>query len=347
MKSSRNLSGRGSFDLGIEAKVEFLSRPIAYAEAPGRVEVVETHMSWVFLTDRFAYKLKKPVCHELLDFRTLEARRRNCQAELRLNRRLAPTVYLGILPLTFATRQGLRLDGAGETVEWLVKMRRLPREAMLDQAIAAGDVSPAHLKGVGRLLTRFYQEAAPIEMAPAMYCGRFAAGIAANRRHLQESAYRLPLQQVERLSDFQASFVDSRAPLLGRRAEARHIVEAHGDLRPEHVCLGEPPEIIDCLEFNHDLRLLDPVDELSFLALECERLGATDIGTMVLGLYREATGDAPAEELIAFYKSYRACVRAKIAIWHLRDRDVRNPAKWPALAKTYLDIAAEYAASLD
>jgi aminoglycoside phosphotransferase family enzyme len=334
-------------DPGIEAKVAFLSRPAAYVEGTARVEVVETHMSWVFLTDRFAYKLKKPVCHEFLDFRTLEARRRNCEAELRLNRRLAPAVYLGILPLTFGARQGLRLDGAGETVEWLAKMRRLPREAMLDQAVAAGDVSPARLKGVGRLLTRFYREAAPVEMAPAEYCDRFAAGIAANRRHLQEPAYRLPLQQVERLSDCQASFVDSRAPLLARRAEARHIVEAHGDLRPEHIGLGDPPEIIDCLEFNRDLRLLDPVDELSFLALECERLGAAEIGSWMLGLYREATGDAPAEDLIAFYKSYRACVRAKIAIWHLRDREVRDPAKWPALASAYLELAAGYAVRLD
>jgi aminoglycoside phosphotransferase family enzyme len=347
MKGLSDLSGTDTPGPGIEAKVEFLRHPGAYAEASAQVQVVETHMSWVFLTDRFAYKLKKPVCYELLDFRTLEARRRNCEAEVRLNRRLAPTVYLGIVPLTFNFREGLRLDGAGKTVEWLVKMRRLPREAMLDQAVAAGDVSPARLKGAGRLLTRFYREAAPVEMAPAVYCDRFAVGVAANRRHLQEPAYRLPLQQVERLSDCQASFVYSRAPLLGRRAEARHIVEAHGDLRPEHICLGEPPEIIDCLEFNRDLRLLDPVDELSFLALECERLGATEIGNMVLGLYREATGDAPAEELVAFYKSYRACVRAKIAIWHLRDREVRNPARWPALAKAYLDIAADYAARLD
>lgn len=347
MKFSRDLCGSGTPDPGIEAKVEFLSRPTAYAETPGQVETVETHMSWVFLTDRFAYKLKKPVRHELLDFRTLEARRRNCEAELRLNRRLAPMVYLGVLPLTFSHREGLRLDGSGETVEWLVKMRRLPREAMLDQAIAAGQVPPAHLKAAGLLLAQFYRDAAPVEMSPATYCDRFTAWIAGNRRHLQEPAYGLPPQSVERLSELQARFVASHAPLLARRANGRHIVEAHGDLRPEHMCLGDPPEIIDCLEFNRDLRLLDPVDELSFLALECERLGAAESGSLMLATYREATGDAPAEQLIAFYKSYRACVRAKIAIWHLRDHEVRDPAKWPALARTYLDLAADYAVKLD
>jgi aminoglycoside phosphotransferase family enzyme len=343
---SRDLSRPDTPDLGIEAKVAFLGRPAAYAEAPARVEAVETHMSWVFLTDRLAYKLKKPVCYEFLDFRTLDSRRRNCEAEVRLNRRLAPTVYLGVVPLTFARREGLRLDGSGETVEWLVKMRRLPREAMLDRAIAEGQVAPAHLRSVGLLLARFYREAAPVAMTAAAYCHRFAAGIGENRRHLREPAYGLPAEAVEWVCDLQAGFVASRAPLLGQRAEAGHIVEAHGDLRPEHICLGEPPVIIDCLEFNRDLRLLDPVDELSFLALECERLGAAEIGDMMLGLYREATGDTPAEELIAFYKSYRACVRAKIAAWHLRDREVREPAKWPALARAYLERAVSHAARL-
>ena len=347
MERPRNLSGTDKPDPGIEAKVEFLRRPAAYAEAAGHVDVVETHMSWVFLTDRFAYKLKKPVRYEFLDFRELAARRRNCEAEIRLNRRLAPTVYLGVLPLTFGRSEGLRLDGSGEAVDWLVKMRRLPREEMLDRAIAEGEIPRARLRNVGLLLASFYRDAAPVTMTAAAYCRRFAAGIAENRRHLQEPAYGLPTALVERVCDLQASFVASRSQVLGRRAEDCHIVEAHGDLRPEHICLEDPPEIIDCLEFNRDLRLLDPADELAFLALECERLGAAPLGPLVLGVYREVTGDSPAAELVAFYKSYRACVRAKIAAWHLRDREVREPAKWPAVARTYLDLARSYAARLD
>jgi aminoglycoside phosphotransferase family enzyme len=255
-------------------------------------------------------------------------------------------VYLGVLPLTFGRSEGLRLDGSGEAVDWLVKMRRLPQEAMLDRAIAEGVIPLARLRSVGLLLARFYRDATPVAMTAAAYCRRFAAGIAENRRHLQEPAYGLPAESVERVCDLQTRFVSSRSQLLDQRAEDRHIVEAHGDLRPEHICLADPPEIIDCLEFNRDLRLLDPADELAFLALECERLGAAEIGDMMLGLYREATGDTPAEELIAFYKSYRACVRAKIAAWHLRDREVREPAKWPALARAYLERAVSHAARL-
>jgi aminoglycoside phosphotransferase family enzyme len=347
MECPPDLSGPDYPDPGIAAKVEFLRRPAAYAEAPAQVEVVETHMSWVFLTDRFAYKLKKPLRYEFLDFRELAARRRNCEAEIRLNRRLAPTVYLGLLPLTFSGREGLRLEGTGAVVDWLVKMRRLPREAMLDRAIAEGEIPHAGLRNVGLLLAGFYRDAAPVAMAATAYCRRFAAGVADNRHHLQEPAYDLPMTLVDRVCDQQARFVASRSQLLGGRAEDRHIVEAHGDLRPEHICLEDPPEIIDCLEFNRDLRLLDPADELAFLALECERLGAAPLGPLVFAVYHEVTGDCPTAELVAFYKSYRACVRAKIAAWHLRDRDVREPAKWPALARVYLGLAESYAARLD
>lgn len=332
---------------GIEAKVEFLSRPRAYGDGAARVDVVETHMSWIFLTGRFAYKLKKPIRFERLDFRTLDARRSNCEAEVRLNRRLAPTVYLGTVPLTFAPAEGLRLDGTGTTVDWLVKMRRLPRDRMLDSALIAGEVPRVPLRNAGLLLARFYRDAPPVATGTAAYRHRFAAGIAENRRHLLDPAYGLPAGQVERVCEGQARFVATRGSRLDQRAEACHIVEAHGDLRPEHICLGDPPEIIDCLEFDRDLRLLDPVDELSFLALECERLGDSAVGDIVLALYRDVTGDAPAEDLIAFYKAYRACVRAKIAIWHLRDGPPREPAKWPALARTYLDLASAYAARLE
>src|SRR5262249_4067578 len=120
----------------VEQKIAFLSRPEAYPEPTRRVEMKETHMSWVFLTDTKAWKLKKPVRYDFLDFSTREARRRDCEEELRLNRRLAPDVYYGIAPLTIDPQGGMRLAGAGETIDWLVRMRRLPADRMLDWAIA-------------------------------------------------------------------------------------------------------------------------------------------------------------------------------------------------------------------
>ena len=131
------------------------------------------------------------------------------------------------------------------------------------------------------------------------------------------------------------------------RAEERRIVEGHGDLRPEHVFLGPSPLVIDCLEFRADLRCLDPVDELAFLAMECERLGAAGIGRILFDRYRRRTGDNPSRALINFYKALNALIRARIAILHLREIPVRDPAKWPRRAGDYLAIANQMMRRLD
>ncbi len=328
------------------AKVAFLRRPEAYPEASERVETIETHMSWVFLTERFAYKLKKPVRYDFLDFRTLAARHHNCEEEVRLNRRLAPEIYIGTVPLTLGRDGGLDLGGFGEPVDWLVKMHRLPARRMLDRAIARGEVSAPQVRALALLLAEFYRDAAPVAMGATAYRARLAADIAADLQQLSEPCYGLPRQEVEAVSRLQSGFLESRADLFDRRVRECRIIEAHGDLRPEHICLGPRPQIIDCLEFKREFRILDPADELSFLSLECERLGAAFVGPLVFEVYRDVTDDAPPEELLLFYKAYRACLRAKIAVWHLREPDMREPEKWPALGRTYLRLAESYAARL-
>ena len=135
--------------------------------------------------------------------------------------------------------------------------------------------------------------------------------------------------------------------LLEQRAREGRIIEAHGDLRPEHICLLEPePVIIDCLEFNRDLRTLDAAADLAFLAQECERLGAPRAGQIVFEVYSSVTHDRPPATLISFYKSYWACLRAKLCVWHLSDPNCRDPAKWSGLASDYLVRAGRYALTL-
>ena len=151
-------------DIDISTKVAFLSRPSGYADRPARVEAIQTHMSWVFLTDRFFYKLKKPVKLEFLDFSTLERRHLNCLEELRLNCRLARDIYLEVLPLTVCDSGQLELGGDGEPVDWLVKMRRLPREYMLDEAIAGQKVDESQVRRIARVLANFYQQAEAVNL---------------------------------------------------------------------------------------------------------------------------------------------------------------------------------------
>ncbi len=336
----------------LDAKVAFLRRAEAYPDAPERVEAVETHMSWVFLAGAFVYKLKKPVRYEFLDFSTPEARRRDCEEEVRLNRRLAPDVYLGVVPLTVVRGGGLRLgeEGAeeGAPVDWLVRMRRLPDRLMLDHAIRAGAVNAGDVRRCIATLAAFYRRCEPVAMDTGLYRQRFVDGVNATRRDLAAPEYFLPADAVQAVASAQRAFLDRHASLFDRRVEEKRIVEGHGDLRPEHVCLADPPIFIDCLEFNRDWRLVDPADELAYLALECEHAGADFIGEVAFVAYREGTGDDPPEPLIRFYKAYRASVRAKLAAWHLQDHpDEAARRKWQDHARRYLALARRYAESLN
>ena len=328
----------------LEAKLEFLRQPDSYPEKPRQVESVQTHMSWVFLTDRYAYKLKKPVRYDSLDFSTVDARHYDCNEEVRLNGRLAPDVYLGTVPLTVNPSGEMELDGQGTAVEWLVQMRRLPAERFLDQAIRKHVVRETDIIQVASALANFYKRSPPIEIAPDEYTQRFEADIYANLRELTLANYGLTLDLVAGVCAAQMEFLKREFNLFDVRVSEGRIIEAHGDLRPEHICLEESkPVIIDCLEFKREFRILDPADELAFLALECERIGAPAfVPRLLFDQYRRITGDAPKESLLQFYMSYRASLRAKLAIWHLREPQVHDAIKWHQLAKQYLDLAARH-----
>lgn len=329
--------------VSIEEKAAFLSNPRAYPDNPAGIEVVETHMSWVFLADQLVYKLKKPVRYDFLDFSTVEARRRNCARELRLNRRLAADVYLGVVPLVLTPAGRLQLGGKGTVVDWLVRMRRLPAHRMLDAAIRSGMVSGVDIARIANLLTDFYRHSKPVAMSATAYRKRYANGVRDDHAELVKPGYGLPARRIDRLAGALQRFIAGKSDLLAQRARNGKIIDAHGDLRPEHICLTAEPKVIDCLEFNRGFRLLDPVDELAYLAMECERLGATDVGDRILHQYLETAGDAVSEALIWFYKSYRASLRARIAIWHIADHELRDADRWRRRALDYLELAETHA----
>ena len=328
-----------------DARISFV-RMLIRDEASHSAGMIETHMSWVFLTDRHAYKLKKPVRYDYLDFSTIEARRQNCEDEIRLNRRLAPDVYLAAIPLTADAEGGLRLDGTGAVVDWLVKMRRLPADQMMDRAITARTLTRADVRHVAGFLSHFYLGCAPIELDPARYRECRARDIGDNLRELTDPAFALAADPIRAVCAAQRAFLEQRAELFDRRVRAGHIVEGHGDLRPEHICLRPVLAIIDCLEFSRELRILDAADELAYLALECERLGAAWAGGALFEAYTHVTGDAPDPALIHFHQSFRACLRAKIALWHLKEVRFRSSPKWKQLALEYLHLAGAHASRL-
>ncbi len=327
-------------------KVAFLMRGNSY-RPPARVVVRrESHMSEVFLADDSVYKLKKPVRFPYLDFSTLGRREAACRAELRLNRRLAPDVYREVIALVWSP-SGLAVGGAGKIVDWLVVMNRLDESAMLDRVIGEKRLHRWQLDRVAAVLVPFYRRARAAFISPAIYRTQFWRSLAYNRRILLDPHFALPAGAVRYIDAMQRRFIAARGELLAERVRTRCIVDGHGDLRPEHIWLGDPVRIIDCLEFNARLRMVDPLDEIAFLCVECERLGAAWAGEYLRRRIVHALHDGHSDALFTFYRCHRATLRARLAIAHLLEADPRTPEKWPLLARAYLRLAVADAVRLE
>jgi aminoglycoside phosphotransferase family enzyme len=320
----------------LEEKVRFLASPGALG-GRASARACETHMSWVFLTEDLVFKLKKPVTFSYLDFSTLAAREAACREELRLNQDLAPEVYLRLARLTREGNGSLMLDGQGEILDWLVVMARLPNALMLDARIAAKAVTKRDIEALATTLMRFYTRVAPAAAcSPDDYVARFQAQLALDRAVLTDSRlsfdHSRALMVLERLQ----SCLEALGPALQARAETGRLVEGHGDLRPEHICLGETIRIIDRLEFNRELRIVDPFDELAFLGLECAMLTAAWIGPFLIEHARKALQAPPPDQLVSLYAALRASLRARLSLAHLYDAAPRKPETWAPRAMRYL-----------
>jgi aminoglycoside phosphotransferase family enzyme/predicted kinase len=329
-----------------EALVRELQQAAAYPDHPVEVQLIETHISWVFLTERHAYKLKKPVKFDFLDFSTREARRRDCEDEIRLNRRMAPNVYQAVVPVTMDHRQRIQVEGAGQIVDWAVKMRRLPTEQSLEQLIRRDQLSEEQVDALAQTLAEYYQGASPLVMRADEYVKHFEDHIRANRRDLLVSEHGLDSAQVKRVHTAQLLFLRCDPQSLRNRVCDGRVIEGHGDLRPEHIVFDPGPLVFDCVEFNAELRQVDVLDELGFLAMECDSLGAEQVGERVVGAYCDKSGDRPSEALRNFYKAYRACVRAKVAVLRGDQLNAASRGKAQALARRYLQLATRYCRGL-
>jgi len=327
----------------IETQLKFLQTPEAFSEFGQHLACIETHMSWVFLAGEQVFKLKKPVRFPFLDFTTLQAREFYCREEVRLNARLAPGVYLGLVALQWCdgafelvpeARLHLSANAAGETVDWLVWMQRLPSDQMLDQMIATERVTPRHIDALIHVLGAFFRTAPAVDVSPNDYLARFQLAQASTREVLLRPQFQL--RDAALAIDRLGSALSQGADLLRNRVSRQRVLDGHGDLRPEHVCLRQPPVVIDCLEFNPQLRQVDPFDEIAYLSLECDMAGAPWIGERLLSGCAAILGERPAPALMQLYTAHRAMLRARLAMAHLLDSQPRTPQKWPPLAARYI-----------
>ena len=287
--------------------------PAFYPDRPARVEVVESHISWVFLVGDRAYKLRKPVVFPFLDYGTAERRRAMCEEEVRLGRRLAPDLYLGVRPLTQAAG-GWELGRSGDDgVEHIVEMRRFDPDQTLAAVLSSGNADEATVRAVARRIAEFHLS------APQAPEGRFdpeavAATVSENFSTLLPYAPLFGERELAAAHLFAVAFLHSRRRLLEERVARGFVRDCHGDLRAEHVIL-EPGsvQVFDPLEFDPALRQVDVCAELAFLVMDLIDLGAENLAEALVDEYGAAGGDYGGPELLFFYAAYRAWVRAKVA----------------------------------
>jgi aminoglycoside phosphotransferase family enzyme len=332
---------RGARRWTLKQKVAFLrdARNYPGARHAAKVKAIETHFAWVFLSGRHAYKLKKPLKQGSMDYRSLAARARGCRTELRLNRRLAKSIYLRVLPLTSA-RGVLKIGGRGVIQDWLVDMRRLDASRMLDQTLARRTLTRSETTCLTAMLVRFFARAPAARTGRNQYIMRLRRKVSANQRVISRAGALVSQDLLDEVVRGQRRFITCARDMLGKRGA--FLIEGHGDLRAEHVHLGPPLCVIDCLEFSRDLRRLDPVDEMCFLAFEIERLGHPRLAAAMLDRYRIAMRDPVDEAAVDFYKSLRALTRARTSIWHLADPRYTDARPWTLRAHSYLRDARRY-----
>lgn len=320
-------------------KLQFLRQGVNLGEPGASVECIETHAAWVFLTAHSAYKLRKPVRYRGLDTLSVESRRARCIEELRLNQPLAPGVYREVLALCVGADGSLRLGEGARVIDWLLHMRRLPSARMLDAVIRAGRLGLADIGAIVSHLRTFYAGQPGERMSGVAYCRRLAAQVRFNRDELLASACGLDAASVVSTAQRQLHWIHTHAALLGERAGQGWIRDGHGDLKPEHVCLGPPVRVIDRLDVEADLRLLDPVEDLCFLWLECARLGAPGAGWRLVRRFLADTGSRVPASLPAFYLAHRALGRARLGAWRLAEPDAAR-AHWRERIDDYVARAA-------
>ena len=291
-----------------------MARPDFYPHPVSKLERRETHISVVFLTGDFVYKLKKPVDFGFLDYTALETRRRMCDVEVRLNQRLSGGVYLGVV--SFGEEgDGFRLKEGGEGVEYAVRMRQLPDEASLSNLIAEGRATSNDMTLLGKRLAEFYRTAGrgeQIEKFGGSQVIEFNTG--ENFRQLEPFVGDLlDRERFEFVEEASLGFLRDRAKLFHGRVEEGKIRDGHGDLRAEHVYFLDRIQVIDCVEFSDRLRYGDCAVDLAFLHMDVERLGRPDLSLAMLRGYTDASGDYGVYTVLDFYSCYRALVKAKVS----------------------------------
>jgi len=331
--------------LKLPEMVQALLDPKAYPDTPQRVELVQTQMSFIFLTDDYVYKVKKPVNLGYLDYTTLEKRQFYCQREVELNRRLCPDVYLGVVSIT-QDKDNIFIEGQGEAIEYAVKMRRLPQGAMMDVLLTNNQVSSQMVTNVAQKVADFHHNAET--NANISSFGNLDTITQNNEENFSQTEKYIdkviPKGTYLNIKNYTQAFIRENTPLFLKRVAEGRIRDCHGDLHAAHICFSNGICIYDCIEFNDRFRYCDVASEVAFLAMDLDRYRRADLSQTFVNAYIAQSQDKELLKLLNFYKCYRAYVRGKVGCFKLDDPYVSLEEKTRTLAitKGYFELAESY-----
>jgi hypothetical protein len=325
--------------------VDALLTPEAYPEDTDKIELIQTHISFVFLTKKFVYKVKKAVNFGFLDFSTLEKRRFFCEKELELNRRLCPDIYLEVVPINKSNV--IRIEGSGETVEYALKMKRLPQEKIMTVLLSEKKVENRTIDELAKIIARFHSKAqtnnvinsfGSLKIIKANWDENFAQ----TKKYINQAIAEAEYQYLENKIN---SFMNTNKALFENRIRNNKIRDCHGDLHSGNIFITGKICIFDAIEFNDRFRYSDVASDVAFLAMDLDFQQRPDLADYFIERYTAYSNDTELTKVLPFYKCYRAYVRGKVISFKLDDPNVSKKEKTYAAkeAQAYFKLAAEYA----
>ncbi len=327
--------------------IEALKNPRAYPHHPKTVRVVQTHISVVFIADELVFKIKKPVNFGFLDFSDLDKRKHFCAEEVRLNARLCPDIYLGVVPIT-DDGTSIEIQGKGAVVEYGVKMKRLPEESMMDGLLGRGMVTPDDMTRIASVLTPFYRRA-PTGRRIDRYGTIAVIGLNCDENFNQTRPYigkTISPQHFQSIKEFTENTFKTKAGLFEERLRGGFIREGHGDLHSRNICLTpQDVYIYDCIEFNERFRMGDVAQDIAFLSMDLDSFRYPALSRFFIDEYVRLSGDTGLVTLIDFYACYHAFSRGKVTSFELGEEEIDSEEKKRAAsrARAYFHLAHHYA----
>jgi aminoglycoside phosphotransferase family enzyme/predicted kinase len=331
--------------------VHAMSRPDFYGHNPDSVQLLQTHISFIFIAGDLVYKVKKAVDFGFLDFTTLEKRKFYCDEELRLNRRLASEIYLEVVPIGEDESGNLSLGAGNTIIDYAVKMKRLPEEKMLNRLISEGKVDDSVMDRVAKRVYEFHREAATGGEIDRI-------GGIDTIRHNHNENFEQTVQYIgtsidrdrhQFIQSYAENFLNKNSELFEERVAGHRIRDCHGDLHLQHICIGDEILVFDCIEFNERFRYLDVAAEVAFLSMDLDFNGYHGYASTFVTSYLRYSSDSNIKKLLNFYKCYFAYVRGKVTSFKLDDDAIDKREKKEAIemASRYFELASGYAALLE